>query len=75
MIPIGERALAWIDRYVTEVRPELAVEPDDGTLFLTNEGTPFTPEPDDPARARLRGGRRARQVAAPATSSATPWRR
>ena len=43
MIPIGERALAWIDRYVTEVRPELAVEPDDGTLFLTNEGTPFTP--------------------------------
>ena len=43
MIPIGERALAWIDCYVTEVRPELAVEPDDGTLFLTNEGTPFTP--------------------------------
>jgi integrase/recombinase XerD len=43
MIPIGERALAWIDRYVTEVRPDLAVEPDDGTLFLTNEGTPFTP--------------------------------
>ena len=26
-----------------EVRPELAVEPDDGTLFLTNEGTPFAP--------------------------------
>ena len=43
MIPIGERALAWLDRYVTEVRPELVVEPDDGTLFLTNEGTPFTP--------------------------------
>ena len=43
MIPIGARALAWIDRYVTEVRPHLAVEPDDGTLFLTNEGTPFAP--------------------------------
>ncbi len=43
MIPIGERALAWIDRYVTEVRPSLVVEPDGGTLFLTNEGTPFAP--------------------------------
>ena len=43
MIPIGERALAWLDRYVTEARPELVVEPDDGTLFLTNDGTAFTP--------------------------------
>ena len=23
MIPIGERAIAWIDRYQTQVRPEL----------------------------------------------------
>jgi len=43
MIPIGERALAWLDRYLVEVRPHLVVEPDDGVLFLTNEGTPFTP--------------------------------
>ncbi len=43
MIPIGERALAWLDRYVTEARPELVVEPDDGTLFLTNDGAAFTP--------------------------------
>ncbi len=43
MIPIGERALAWIDRYVTEVRPSLVVEPDGGPLFLTNQGTPFAP--------------------------------
>lgn len=44
MIPIGERALAWVDRYLVEVRPGLAVEPDDGTLFLTHEGTPFSPD-------------------------------
>ena len=35
MIPIGERALAWVDKYLREVRPLLAIEPDDGTLFLT----------------------------------------
>ncbi len=43
MIPIGDRALAWIDRYVIEARPGLAVEPDDGTLFLSNLGEPFSP--------------------------------
>ena len=43
MIPIGDRAVAWIDKYVTDVRPGLVVEPDDGTLFLTNTGDPFTP--------------------------------
>ncbi len=42
MIPLGERALAWVDRYVTEVRPHLVVEPDDGALFLTNDGMSFT---------------------------------
>ena len=26
MIPIGERAIAWIDRYQTQVRPELVIE-------------------------------------------------
>ena len=43
MIPIGARALAWIDKYVTEVRPTLVREPDDGTLFLSNLNEAFTP--------------------------------
>jgi integrase/recombinase XerD len=43
MIPIGSRALAWIDRYVTEVRPTLALQPDDGILFLSNQGDFFSP--------------------------------
>jgi len=42
MVPIGARALAWIDKYVTESRPGLVVEPDGGTLFLTHLGEPFT---------------------------------
>jgi len=43
MLPIGERAVAWVRRYIDTVRPELSVEPDDGTLFLTAMGETFTP--------------------------------
>src|SRR3546814_8144141 len=43
MIPIGERALAWIEKYRDDVRPELAVGQDDGTLFLTTLGEAFVP--------------------------------
>jgi len=44
IVPIGERALAWVSRYSTEVRPRLVVEPDAGILFLTKEGADFTPD-------------------------------
>jgi integrase/recombinase XerD len=43
MVPVGERAVAWCDRYLAEVRPSYIVEPDEGTLFLSAEGGPFTP--------------------------------
>jgi len=42
-VPIGERALAWIDKYVTEARPQLVSGADPGNLFLTSMGVPFTP--------------------------------
>jgi len=42
VIPIGDRAAAWIDKYVREARPYLAVEPDDRTVFLSNGGEPFS---------------------------------
>ncbi len=38
MVPIGERALAWVARYLDEVRPQLVVEPDSRYLFLTLYG-------------------------------------
>jgi integrase/recombinase XerD len=41
MVPIGERALGWIEKYRTQVRPQHAVEPDPGTLFLTAWGEPL----------------------------------
>jgi integrase/recombinase XerD len=43
MIPMGERAFAWVRRYLDEARPRLALAPDDGTVFLTNAGTAFEP--------------------------------
>lgn len=41
MIPIGERALTWIDKYREDVRPDFASGADDGTLFLTTLGEAF----------------------------------
>ena len=43
VVPVGDRALAWLDRYLTELRPLLVVKPDDGVVFLTSMGAPFTP--------------------------------
>ena len=40
-MPIGDRAAAWLGKYVDEVRPQLAREPDDGALFITDYGEPF----------------------------------
>ena len=42
MVPIGERAIAWLDKYSREARPQIVVEPDDGTVFLTAQGEPFS---------------------------------
>lgn len=44
MVPIGERAIAWVAKYCADVRPGLVVPPDAGVLFLTKEGLDFTPD-------------------------------
>lgn len=45
-IAIGERALSWITRYLTEARPTLArhAEGTEGTVFLTERGRPLSPK-------------------------------
>jgi integrase/recombinase XerD len=43
MVPIADRAIAWIERYLRQVRPSLVMPPDEGTLFLTNLGESLTP--------------------------------
>ncbi|MFV0534436.1 MAG: site-specific tyrosine recombinase XerC [Cumulibacter sp.] len=42
MVPIGERAIGWINKYITDVRPGLIIDPNDTTLFLTHLGEAFT---------------------------------
>lgn len=43
IIPIGERAVSWVDKYEREVRPSLVVEPDEGVLFLSVSGDALSP--------------------------------
>lgn len=45
MVPIGDRALSWVSRYLREVRPKLLIG-DGGrdVLFLTHFGEAFHPE-------------------------------
>ncbi len=43
VVPIGERALAWIEKYLADARPKLARAGDDaGPLFVTEQGAPLT---------------------------------
>jgi integrase/recombinase XerD len=44
VIPIGQRALAWLARYLKEVRPWLLIDTREHALFLTGYGGPFNPE-------------------------------
>ncbi len=41
VVPIGERAFAWVERYRLDVRPALVVRHDDATLFLCVYGDPL----------------------------------
>jgi integrase/recombinase XerD len=43
VVPIGERAAAWVDKYLHEARPQLALG-DTEALFLTDYGEPMAPE-------------------------------
>jgi integrase/recombinase XerD len=43
VVPIGERALAWIDRYLVEVRPQLLGAEETSALYLGLQGLPLSP--------------------------------
>jgi integrase/recombinase XerD len=42
VIPIGARAVAWIEKYIAEVRPCLVADPQERALFITMYGAPFS---------------------------------
>lgn len=44
MVPIGERALSWVTRYLEEVRPELLLDMNESTLFLNYQGHSISPD-------------------------------
>lgn len=43
VVPVGERALQWIQRYLDEARAELILDDDDGALFLSSWGGALGP--------------------------------
>lgn len=43
MVPIGQRALGWLERYLGDVRPGLVVSPDPGSAFWSTMGEPLSP--------------------------------
>jgi len=42
VVPLGERAIAWLDKYLIESRPQLLAD-DTAALFLTDYGEPVQP--------------------------------
>ena len=42
--PVGNRALHWLQKYLEEVRPKLALSQDEKALFLTSYGEGFNPD-------------------------------
>jgi len=44
VVPIGERACAWLARYLDEVRPRLCLDTRTATIFLTGYGEAFNPD-------------------------------
>jgi len=41
VVPIGERARRWVERYLEEVRLELVIDPDERALFVSDPGRRF----------------------------------
>ena len=41
LLPVGERALIWLTKYLNEVRQELLLHVTESTLFLNDYGEPF----------------------------------
>jgi integrase/recombinase XerD len=44
VVPVGLRAIAWLERYLKEVRPRLCLDTRTPALFLTGYGEAFNPD-------------------------------
>ena len=43
-VPISDRAMQWVMKYLEDVRTDFAIEPDPENLFLEPNGLPLTPD-------------------------------
>lgn len=43
VVPVGDRAIFWFEKYLSVSRGKLVKDPDDSVAFLTAAGEPFTP--------------------------------
>lgn len=43
IVPGGERALLWLEKYLREARPKLEAGTDEGEIFLSEHGEPICP--------------------------------
>ena len=76
MIPIGERAAAWVEKYLREARPQTRHRTRRRHGVPDRAGRAVQPRPSDLRLVRaLRGRRQAGQDAERAICSATRWRR
>mgnify|MGYP000654552256 CR=1 FL=1 len=44
VVPVGERALHWLEKYLDEVRPRLLLDANERALFVTSYGEAFNPD-------------------------------
>ena len=44
VVPVGTRALQWLDKYLDDVRPLLVISPDTQAMFLSGYGEAFNPQ-------------------------------
>ena len=44
MVPLGEQSIAWVEKYLREVRGRLCLDTRTQALFLTGYGGPFNPD-------------------------------
>lgn len=44
VVPVGTRALQWVEKYLDAVRPLLEINPDAQALFLSGYGEAFSPD-------------------------------
>ena len=52
-VPLSERALYWLDKYLTEARPQLCDDPQQPLLFVSTTGNPLHPNDISSQRAPL----------------------